>query len=164
MALCYIGLGANLNDPISQVQTALKELAKLKESKLLASSQIYISKPMGPADQPDYVNAVALIETELSPHQVFDYTCEIELNHGRVRNGEHWGPRTLDLDILLYDEQSINDETLTIPHYGLTEREFVIYPLLDISPDLILPCGTEVMSLTKNVPLNGMVPLQPKTQ
>lgn len=164
MALCYIGLGANLNNPISQVETALEELAKLRQSKLVASSQIYISKPMGPADQPDYVNAVALIETELTPHQVFDYTCEIELNHGRVRNGEHWGPRTLDLDILLYDQQEVQDPTLTIPHYGLKEREFVIYPLLDITPNLILPCGTSVKSLTKQVPLNGMAPLQPVTE
>lgn len=159
MALCYIGLGANLNDPIAQVKTALQELAKLRQSKLVASSKIYISKPMGPADQPDYVNAVALIETELTPHQVFDYTCEIELNHGRVRNGEHWGPRTLDLDILLYDQLEIQDQTLTVPHYGLKEREFVIYPLLDISPALVLPCGTKVQSLTEKVALNGMLPL-----
>lgn len=159
MALCYIGLGANLNDPVSQVKTALQELAKLRQSKLVASSKIYISKPMGPADQPDYVNAVALIETELTPHQVFDYTCEIELNHGRVRNGEHWGPRTLDLDILLYDQLEIQDQTLTVPHYGLKEREFVIYPLLDISPALVLPCGTKVQSLTEKVALNGMLPL-----
>ena len=159
MALCYIGLGANLNDPIGQVKTALEELAKLDHCRLVASSKIYISKPMGPADQPDYVNAVALLDTSLSPHQVFDHTCTIELNHGRVRNGEHWGPRTLDLDILLYDQQEIKDDTLTVPHYGLKEREFVIYPLLDITPDLILPCGTEVQSLTKSVPLNGMIPL-----
>lgn len=160
MALCYIGLGANLNDPVAQVQTAIKELAKLPQTKLVASSQIYISKPMGPADQPDYVNAVALLDTELSPHQLFDQTCSIELNHGRVRNGEHWGPRTLDLDMLLYGQDVINDDTLTVPHYGLKQREFVIYPLLDISPDLVLPCGTVVQSLTEHVALNGMMPLQ----
>lgn len=159
MALCYIGLGANLNDPIAQVKTALQELAKLDKTKLIASSKIYTSKPMGPADQPDYVNAVALLETELTPHQLFDYTCEIELDHGRIRNGEHWGPRTLDLDVLLYDQLQISDETLTIPHYGLKEREFVIYPLLDITPDLVLPCGTKVQSLTAKVTLNGMLPL-----
>lgn len=159
MALCYIGLGANLNDPIAQVKTALQELAKIRDSKLIASSKIYTSKPMGPADQPDYVNAVALLETQLSAREVFDYTCDIELNHGRIRTGEHWGPRTLDLDILLYDQQQINDQTLTVPHYGLKEREFVIYPLLDIDPNLVLPCGTSVQSLTEKVSLNGMVPL-----
>ena len=159
MALCYIGLGANLNDPIAQVKTALQELAKLDKTKLVASSKIYTSKPMGPADQPDYVNAVALLDTELTPHQLFDYTCEIELNHGRVRNGEHWGPRILDLDVLLYDQLQISEETLTIPHYGLKEREFVIYPLLDITPELVLPCGTKVQSLTEKVTLNGMLPL-----
>jgi len=157
MALCYIGLGANLNDPVSQVKTAIDEIAKMANSALIATSKIYISKPMGPADQPDYVNAVVLLETELSAHQVFSYTCEIEQQHGRVRNGEHWGPRTLDLDILLYDQQEIKDETLTVPHYGMKEREFVIYPLLDISPELVLPCGTKVESLTTDVPLNGMV-------
>ena len=114
---------------------------------------------MGPADQPDYVNAVALIETQLTAHQIFELTCEIEQEHGRTRNGEHWGPRTLDLDILLFDQDQIKDDLLTVPHYGIKEREFVIYPLLDISPNLVLPCGTEVESLTEKVPLNGMVPL-----
>ena len=159
MALCFIGLGANSNDPIQQVKTALQELAKLPNITLLSQSQIYISKPMGPADQPDYVNAVALIESKLSAHDIFDLTCHIEQSHGRIRTGEHWGPRTLDLDILLYDNQVISDDKLTIPHYGLKQREFVIYPLLDIDPKLILPCGTELASLTANIPLNGMTPL-----
>jgi len=159
MAFCYIGLGANLNDPISTVNKAIEELAVLPQSRFVSSSPLYISKPMGPADQPDYVNAVALIETQLTAHQVFELTCEIEQKHGRVRNGEHWGPRTLDLDILLFDQDQIDDETLTVPHYGIKEREFVIYPLLDISPNLVLPCGTEVDSLTDKIPLNGMTPI-----
>ena len=111
---------------------------------------------MGPQDQPDYVNAVSLVETELSAHELFTHTCQIEQDHGRVRNGEHWGPRTLDLDILLFGDHKINDEQLVIPHYGMKEREFVIYPLLDISPDLVLPCGTHLQQLTQSVPLNGM--------
>lgn len=159
MAFCYIGLGANLNDPIATVKTAIDELALMPNSRFVAASQIYTSKPMGPADQPDYVNAVALVETQLTAHQVFEYTCQIEQEHGRTRNGEHWGPRTLDLDILLFDQDVIDDKQLTVPHYGMKEREFVIYPLLDISPNLILPCGTSVESLTEKVSLNGMVPL-----
>ena len=159
MALCFIGLGANLNNPVQQVETALQELAKIPDSTFVSHSKIYISKPMGPADQPDYVNAVALIDTQLSAHDVFKHTCDIEQNHGRTRNGEHWGPRTLDLDILLYNSDVINDEQLTVPHYGMKEREFVIYPLLDIDPQLVLPCGTQLKSLTENIPLNGMTPL-----
>lgn len=159
MALCFIGLGANLHDPVSTVLKAIEEIKQLPQSIFVKHSKVYSSKPMGPANQPDYVNAVIAIETQLTAHQVFDYTCEIEQLHGRIRNGEHWGPRTLDLDILLFDNQIINDEKLIVPHYGLKEREFVIYPLLDIDPALRLPCGTKVKSLTEKIPLNGMSPL-----
>ena len=154
--LVYVGLGANLQSPLETIKLAINELKSLPNSELIAVSKIYSSKPMGPADQPDYVNAVALIQTKLTPHEVFSHTCAIEDKHGRTRLGEHWGPRTLDLDILLFGQKNINDETLVIPHYGLQQREFVIYPLLDITPDLVLPCGTLVSLLTQNVPLNGM--------
>jgi len=157
--LVYIGLGANLQSPLETIKLAIDELKLLPNSELIAVSNIYSSKPMGPADQPDYINAVALIQTELTPHQIFSHTCSIEDKHGRTRVGEHWGPRTLDLDILLFGKHNINDETLVIPHYGLQLREFVIYPLLDITPELVLPCGTLVKSLTNNIPLNGMTPL-----
>ncbi|MFT6529636.1 MAG: 2-amino-4-hydroxy-6-hydroxymethyldihydropteridine diphosphokinase [Psychrosphaera sp.] len=157
--LVYVGLGANLKSPLETIKLAINELTVLPHSELVGVSKIYSSKPMGPADQPDYINAVALIRTELTPHQLFSHTCAIEDKHGRTRVGEHWGPRTLDLDILLYGQHQINDEQLVVPHYGLQQREFVIYPLLDITPDLVLPCGTIVESLTKNIPLNGMTPL-----
>lgn len=157
--LVYVGLGANLQYPLETIKLAINELTLLPNSELIAVSKIYSSKPMGPADQPDYINAVALIRTELRPHQLFSHTCAIEDKHGRTRVGEHWGPRTLDLDILLFGQQKINDDQLVVPHYGLQQREFVIYPLLDITPDLVLPCGTLVNSLTKNIPLNGMTPL-----
>ena len=157
MAFCYIGLGANLNDPVTTIKLAMHELSLLPQSRFVSASALYMSKPMGPADQPDYVNAAVLIETQLTAHQVFEQTCMIEQQHGRVRDGEHWGPRTLDLDILLFDQDIINDEQLTVPHYGIKEREFVIYPLLDISPNLVLPCGTRVESLTETISLNDMV-------
>lgn len=152
----YIGLGANLNDPLTTVRTAIDKLALLPQSEFVAKSKIYVSKPMGPADQPDYVNAVVLLKTDLSVHEVFVETCAIEQAHGRTRNGEHWGPRTLDLDILLYGSQIIDDEQLTVPHYGLKEREFVVYPLLDIDAELTLPCGRALKDVATKLPFNDM--------
>lgn len=154
--LVYIGLGANLNDPLTTVRTAIDELAQITNTQLVGRSRIYISKPMGPADQPDYVNAVVALQTELSPHELYSATSNIEQIHGRTRDGAHWGPRTLDLDILLYGNQQIDDETLTIPHYGLTEREFVVYPILDIDSELVLPCGTKLQDVATNLPFNDM--------
>lgn len=158
--LVYIGLGANLNDPVSSIRSAIEALSQIPNTAIKATSSLYRSAPMGPADQPDYVNAVALIETELSPQQVFSHTCAIEQQHGRTRNGEHWGPRTLDLDILLYANQIISTDELTIPHYGLKEREFVIYPMLEISANLVLPCGTSLVSLTETVKNASLVAIE----
>ena len=158
--IVYIGLGANLNEPAKTLRLALTALNDIPDTQVVAHSKLYSSVPMGPSDQPDYVNAVAQLRTELTPHALFQHTCEIEQQHGRTRNGEHWGPRTLDLDILLYGDQQIKDDDLTIPHYGMKEREFVLYPLLEISPELVLPCGTQLKSLTQNVPLNGMCPIE----
>jgi 2-amino-4-hydroxy-6-hydroxymethyldihydropteridine diphosphokinase len=155
----YIGLGANLNDPIDTINEAIEALKSLPQCQFLSVSKIYRSAPMGPADQPDYINCVVAITTDLTAIQLFQHTCDIEQQHGRTRDGEHWGPRTLDLDILLFGSDMINNDVLTIPHYGLQEREFVIYPLLDIAPDLVLPCGKPVKDLTKNISLNGMKPI-----
>lgn len=96
---------------------------------------------MGPAGQPDYLNAAVLLETDLTPHQLLDATQAIELAHGRVRKDERWGPRTLDLDIMLFGDMVISDARLTVPHYGLKVREFMLYPLAEIAPGLILPDG-----------------------
>ncbi len=160
MELAYIGLGANLNAPLETIKKAIVALSQLPNSKLVAQSKIYASKPMGPVDQPDYVNAVVLLETSLSPHELFEQTCQIEQDHGRVRNGEHWGPRTLDLDLLLFGEQTLNDELLTVPHYGIKDREFVVMPLLDINPDLTLPCGTNLQNVSNQLPLNGLTAIK----
>ena len=157
--LTYIGLGANLNDPANTLRTAIENIKQIPDCDFVAQSPLYSSSPMGPADQPDYVNAVVLVSTSLSAHELFVHTCDIEQQHGRTRNGEHWGPRTLDLDILLYGKEQINDDKLTVPHYGLKEREFVIYPMLDITPELSLPCGTQLSALTESVPMNGMSPI-----
>lgn len=154
--LCYIGLGANLNEPLQQLQHAVAALQQLPASRLLQVSSFYGSKPMGPADQPDYVNAVAEITTGLQPELLLQQLQAIEQQQGRMRKAERWGPRTLDLDILLFGNQIIQTADLTIPHYGMKQREFVLYPLAEIAPDLILPCGTVLKTLLHIIPLNGL--------
>lgn len=153
---CYIGLGANLEQPVAQLQQAVQALKQLAQSTLVAVSGFYGSKPMGPQDQPDYVNAVAAIDTTLTPEQLLDALQQIEQQQGRKRKAERWGPRTLDLDILLYGKQVIATERLTVPHYGLRVREFVLYPLYEIAPQLNLPDGTVLSSLLAQVSQNGL--------
>lgn len=157
----YLGLGANLNDPINQLNEAVAALKALPDTDSeIKVSAFYSSKPMGPQDQPDYVNAVACIQTQLQPLDLLALTQKIELDLGRVRKDERWGPRTLDIDILLFGEQTLNLPNLTVPHYGMTLREFVIYPLLEIAPDLTMPDGLEITNLQKTVPLNGLAKIQ----
>lgn len=158
---CYIGLGANLVEPVAQLQAAVTALGQLPETELVQVSRFYSSKPMGPQDQPDYVNAVAALDTRLTPLALLHALQQIELAHGRQRKAERWGPRTLDLDILLFGMQQIDHPELTVPHYGMQLREFVLYPLAELAPDLILPDGVALQSLLQQVPLNGLTPLQP---
>jgi len=145
----YIGLGSNLDDPLSQVRGAIDELAKVPHSTLAAVSPLYRTPPLGPADQPDYINAVAALDTGLEPHLLLDELQRIEQLHRRVRGPLRWGPRTLDLDLLLYGDRVIATERLSVPHPGLKERPFVIFPLQAIAPALILPDGTSLASLAK---------------
>ena len=154
--LCYIALGSNLNTPRAQLIAARRALGELPDTQLVAASGLYASQPMGPKDQPDYLNAVVCLKTTLTPLTLLDKTQQIEHEHGRVRKSERWGPRTLDLDILLYQGQSIVTERLTIPHYGLKQREFVLIPLAQIAPQLILPDGESIAQLAKDIPLNGL--------
>lgn len=158
---CYIGLGANLVEPVAQLQAAVTALGQLPETELVQVSRFYSSKPMGPQDQPDYVNAVAALNTRLTPLALLHALQQIELAHGRQRKAERWGPRTLDLDILLFGMQQVDHPELTVPHYGMRVREFVLYPLAELAPDLILPDGVALNSLLQQVPLNGLAPLQP---
>lgn len=159
MTTVFVALGANLNQPLARIQAAQQALAALAEPNSLRHSRLYSSKPMGPADQPDYVNGVSVFNTPLAPHSLLDALQDIEQREGRVRKDERWGPRALDLDLLLYGEQHIDDERLTVPHYGMKQREFVLYPLADLAPGLVLPCGTSLSSLLQQCPLNGMTPL-----
>ncbi|MBB1351749.1 MULTISPECIES: 2-amino-4-hydroxy-6-hydroxymethyldihydropteridine diphosphokinase [unclassified Pseudoalteromonas] len=156
MHCVYLGLGANLNSPTEQLDNAIIALKKLPNCEFLNVSHYYASKPMGPQDQPDYINAVACIKTTLAPEQLLDLTQSIELEHGRVRKAERWGPRTLDIDTLLFDDQIINTARLTVPHYGLSDREFVVYPLLELAPELILPSGIALKTIANNLPLNDL--------
>lgn len=146
----YIGLGSNLDDPLSQVKSAIAELAHLPSSHLAAASPLYRTPPLGPADQPDYINAVAALDTDLEPLALLDELQRIEQHHGRLRT-LRWGPRTLDLDLLLYGDRIISNERLTVPHPGLRERPFVIFPLLAIDSGLVLPDGTSLASLAEKL-------------
>ncbi|MBI2778180.1 MAG: 2-amino-4-hydroxy-6-hydroxymethyldihydropteridine diphosphokinase [Gammaproteobacteria bacterium] len=132
----YVGLGSNLNDPARQVKSALAALNGIPETRCLRYSSLYRSAPLGQADQPDYINAVAMLETHLPAQQLLSELQGIERIHGRVRGAERWGPRTLDLDLLLYGDMRLESEELTVPHPRLAERSFVLYPLCEIAPDL----------------------------
>lgn len=137
-SLAYIALGSNLAQPVSQVLQAFEELRQLPESRLIQQSSLYRSDPVGRTDQPDFINAVACIETTLTPHELLSTLLEIELHHGRTRESLN-APRTLDLDILLFGDRQYQDEKLVIPHPRMTERAFVLQPLAEIAPDCIIP-------------------------
>lgn len=152
----YIAIGSNLADPLDQVNRAITALDAVPQSRLVRHSSFYRTAPMGPAGQPDYLNAAVLLETDLTPHQLLDATQAIELAHGRVRKDERWGPRTLDLDIMLFGDRVISDARLTVPHYGLKVREFMLYPLAEIVPGLILPDGESLAAVVARTPENGL--------
>ncbi|MCF6282850.1 MAG: 2-amino-4-hydroxy-6-hydroxymethyldihydropteridine diphosphokinase [Candidatus Polarisedimenticolaceae bacterium] len=139
-ARVFIGLGSNLEAPRQQLTRAIEQLAELAESGHLKVSSFYRSRPLGPQNQPDYINAVAGLTTQLSPEILLDRLQAIEQAHGRRRDGPRWGARTLDLDLLLYADRIICSERLTVPHPGLPERAFVLIPLADIAEaDLMIP-------------------------
>jgi len=134
--IAYIGLGSNLEEPLSQLKSALLALGEAEKIQLIANSGFYSSPPLGPKDQPDYTNAVAEIKTMLSPDQLLACCQNIENQQGRQRSGERWGARTLDLDILTYGEQIIQQADLVIPHPGISQRGFVLYPLQELTDQL----------------------------
>jgi 2-amino-4-hydroxy-6-hydroxymethyldihydropteridine diphosphokinase len=133
--LAYVGLGSNLRQPRLQVSEALAELAVLPQTRLSARSSLYRTRPLGPAGQPDYVNAVAAITTGLSAQALLEALQALENRHGRVRTDVRWGPRTLDLDLLLYGDAVIDTPRLQVPHPRMAERAFVLVPLAEIAPD-----------------------------
>ncbi|WP_440874937.1 2-amino-4-hydroxy-6-hydroxymethyldihydropteridine diphosphokinase [Thalassotalea sp. PLHSN55] len=156
MNLVYIGIGSNLSNPKTQVTKAVAEVDALASIAVTQVSSLYVSKPMGPQDQPDYVNAVIAVTTPLSAHAVLDQLQNIENQAGRVRKENRWGARILDLDILLYNQEIIDDERLTVPHYGMKLREFVLLPLAEIAPNLTLPDGDSVLELSEKIARNSL--------
>lgn len=134
----YIGLGANLNDPVAQIEHAFAELDRIAGTHLVARSSLYASAPLGFVDQPDFINAVAQLETTLAPRALLTALLEIEQRHGRARSFRN-APRTLDLDLLLYGAAHFHEDHLTLPHPRMTERAFVLLPLTEIAPELVIP-------------------------
>ncbi|MCW4628761.1 MULTISPECIES: 2-amino-4-hydroxy-6-hydroxymethyldihydropteridine diphosphokinase [Marinomonas] len=152
----YIGLGSNLDNPVAQLDRAIDTLKKHDDVKNLRVSSIYGSKPVGPQDQPDYVNAVAAFDTDLSPIDLLDLLQSIEQSQRRVRE-RHWGPRTLDLDLLLYGQETIQLPRLTVPHTFMLERGFVIKPLSDLAPDMLLANGKTVTEHLQQIDTSDLV-------
>jgi 2-amino-4-hydroxy-6-hydroxymethyldihydropteridine diphosphokinase len=154
MATAYVAIGANLGDPLSQAQGALSHIAQLPSTRIVTVSSWYRSKAIGP-EQPDYLNGVACIETTLPPIDLLDGLQQVELAQGR-RRLQHWGPRTLDLDLLLYDDVCLHSERLTLPHAQLALRNFVVVPLLEIAPQLTLPDGRTLAAIAVQLGGNGL--------
>lgn len=156
MTPAFVALGSNLDQPEHQLQRAVTALAALPDSRLERVSSVYRSKAVGPGKQPDYLNAVARLDTDLTPEALLDALQAIELAQGRERT-VHWGPRTLDLDLLLYGDRSIESVRLTLPHPRIHMREFVLYPLREISnTNLVLPGIGDIDTLLQELPADGL--------
>ena len=155
----YIALGSNLDDPAAQVEGGIEELAMLPDTRLGAVSSLYRTAPVGYADQPDFINAVAMIETELSPRALLDALLAIERRYARVR-GVRNGPRTLDLDIVMYGDAAHSEDALTIPHPRMHERAFVLVPLAEIAPDAVVPGLGKVSDLAARVDASGIARIE----
>ena len=156
MTTAYIGLGSNLNQPIRQLRQALQQLATINQCQLTAISSFFGSKAIGPGQQPDYVNAVARLETQLSASELLQQMQAIEAQMGRVRGPEQWQARTLDLDLLLYDQMISSDPFLTVPHPRMQQRNFVTRPLLEIAPELQLPNGQSLRQVDAALDDSGL--------
>ncbi|WP_211236482.1 2-amino-4-hydroxy-6-hydroxymethyldihydropteridine diphosphokinase [Marinomonas ushuaiensis] len=152
----YIGLGSNLENPIAQLDRAIETLKKHDSLYAFRVSSIYGSKPVGPQDQPDYINAVASFKTKLPPIALLDLLQSIEQKQRRIRE-RHWGPRTLDLDLLLYGSEEIQHPRLTVPHPYMLERGFVMCPLNDLAPDRLLANGKTVAEQLHQLDTNDLV-------
>ena len=151
MTIAYSAIGSNLASPLEQVNAAVQALGEIPQSKIVAVSSFYRTPPLGPQDQPDYLNAAVVLETALNAETLLDNTQRIELQQGRVRKAERWGPRTLDLDIMLFGHETINTERLTVPHYDMKNRGFMLWPLFEVAPDLIFPDGIPLRTILDNL-------------
>lgn len=152
----YVAIGSNLDEPALQVEAAFAELARLERCRLLARSRCYRSRPLGPQEQPEFVNAAAGLLTLLAPGELLQALKLIEAARGRAQPALRWGPRRIDLDLLLYADLQVAEPGLTVPHPGLTRRNFVLYPLRDIAPELAVPGHGRVSELAAQVGRDGL--------
>jgi 2-amino-4-hydroxy-6-hydroxymethyldihydropteridine diphosphokinase len=155
----YIGLGSNLSDPAAQVRQALHDLAGVPRTLRVAVSPLYGSRPLGPVTQPDFVNAVAGVLTQLTAEELLQALRALEAKAGRPAVHEHWGPRVIDLDLLVFGREQRSDADLALPHPGVVARNFVLYPLADIAPELEVPGHGQVRELAARVGAEGIWPL-----
>lgn len=152
----YIAIGSNLDDPRTQVEQAFVSLATLEATRLVVRSRLYGSRPLGPIEQPDFVNAAVGVLTMLAPHELLAALKKLELALGRTRPVERWGPRRIDFDLLAYGSVRMEGTDLTIPHPGIPQRNFVLYPLADIAPDLLIPGVGVVKDLAARAGVQGL--------
>ena len=155
-ACAFVGLGSNLDQPVVQIRRGYEALAALPESRLVAESPLYKNDAVGPTPQPPFVNGVAEIETTLSPHGLLNALLDAERIMGRRRDGSRWGPRTIDLDLLTHGDCEIQDDDLTLPHPEISRRRFVLLPLRDIAPDLVIPGYGPIDALLSQAPPHPM--------
>ncbi len=139
MQTAYIGLGSNLADPLKQLQAALRAMSTMRSTRVVRHSHFYRTPPWGQSDQPEFINAVAEIETGLSARDLLDELLSIERRAGRLRTDERWGPRVLDLDMLLYGQEIIDEPALHVPHPHMRDRAFVVVPLAELAPHVNIP-------------------------
>jgi 2-amino-4-hydroxy-6-hydroxymethyldihydropteridine diphosphokinase len=157
--LAFVGLGSNLGHPVRRVRNAVRALEHVPETLLSGCSRLYRGPPMGPTDQPDYVNAVVALHTSLGPSRLLGVLQGIEAAHGRRRDGPRWGPRTLDLDLLLLGGLSCRGPGLVLPHPGLADRAFVLLPLAELAPELEVPGLGRIRNLLARVDCRALVPV-----
>jgi 2-amino-4-hydroxy-6-hydroxymethyldihydropteridine diphosphokinase len=157
----YVALGSNLGEPAAQVRAALARLADLPDTLLLARSRLWASRPLGPQDQPDYVNAAAGLLTRLTPRALLEHLHAIESALGRTQPAVRWGPRVIDLDLIAFGDEAGDEPGLRLPHPGVPERDFVLYPLAEFAPALWIPGQGRVATLAGRVENRGLVALGP---
>ena len=156
----YVALGSNLDDPLRQIEAAFERLAAVEGCRLVARSRLYRTAPLGPQNQPEFVNAAAGLLTVLGPRELLRALQLIEVERGRAQPVVRWGPRRIDLDLLLLDDVRMTEPDLAIPHPGLTRRNFVLYPLRDIAPELLVPGEGRVAMLAARAGSEGLALLE----
>jgi 2-amino-4-hydroxy-6-hydroxymethyldihydropteridine diphosphokinase len=152
----YVAVGANLDDPLARVRESFAHLAAIRTTRLVATSRLYRTAPLGPQDQPDFINAAVGLLTQLSASELLHELKDLERSLGRATPVVRWGPRRIDFDLLVFGVERIDSASLTIPHPGVPTRNFVLYPLLDIAPELVVPGHGPVKELASRVSADGL--------